>query len=179
MAKRDNIKRKQFPGQHEDEEILAVIRQFPIVLRWPLIVGLFIILISLIPWAIAYSNGYSWLNLAVYWLVAGILILIFYWLVKWISWYYSVFVLTNYRIMIIKQQGFFDRGVSELTLNNIQNVNYRMKGIKASVFKYGDVLIETLSGGGDLELTKIHYPVRFQQKILNAAHKFGSTQKSN
>ncbi|MDP4038906.1 MAG: PH domain-containing protein [bacterium] len=176
MAKRDNSKRRQFPGQHADEEILAVTRQFPLVLRWPLIWGLLIIAISLAPWAIAYSNNYNWLNLAILWMIINIIILIVYWLIRWISWYYSVYILTNYRIITIKQNGLFNREVSELTLNNIQNVNYQIKGIQASFFKFGNVIIETLSGGGDLELKKIYRPIRFQQKILNTAHKLSSTQ---
>jgi len=176
VAKRDNVKRPQFPGQHQNEEILAVVRQFPLVLRRPLIWGLVIILVSLLPWTVAYSNGYKWLNLAVGWTIIGLTFLAIYWLINWIGWYYSVYVLTSHRIIIIRQRGLFDRQVSELTLNNIQNVNYHIKGFLAAVFKFGDITIETLSGGGDLKLKTIRHPAYLQQKILDTAHKFNSTE---
>jgi hypothetical protein len=176
MTKRDNAKRKQFSGQHPDEEIIHVTRKFPIVLRKSLIWGLVIIVLTLIPWAIAYPNSYSWLNLSYIWMITGTVILTIYWFISWVSWYYSVYVLTTHRIMLIKQNGLFDREVSELTLNNIQNVNYRIKGLQASMFKYGDITIETLSGSENLILEKIHHPIRFQQQILNRAHKFSSTK---
>lgn len=177
MAKRDNVRRKQFPGQHPDEEIIHVARKFPIVLRKPLIWGLVIIVFALIPWAIAYSSSYDWLNLTYIWLVGGAVILALYWFISWVKWYYSVYILTTHRIKIINQNGLFDREVVDLTLNNIQSVNYHIKGMQAALFKYGDIIVETLSGGEDLKLEKIHHPVGFQQKIQKAAHKFSSTQQ--
>lgn len=178
MTKReDNTKQarakrhKGFAGQNKDEQIIRVEHQHPVVMRKQLIFGLIIILIVLLPWAYATGGGYEW---AVYtnWLVfAGLLILAFYWVRTWVSWYYSVYVLTSQRLMIVKQHGFFGREVSELALNNIQNVNYKIKGAQASLLGYGNITVETLSGSKPLRLKVVHKPVRLQQAILEVVRR--------
>lgn len=174
MTKRDNVKR-QFSGQHQDEEILVVVHQFPIVLRGPLLLGAIILVVSTLPWLLALSHGYSWVVWAARWLWLGLIILFFYWLRAWVSYYYSVYMLTTQRVIIHKQRGFFNRSVSELALNNIQNVNYQVKGFTAALFKFGNIMIGTLSGSGGLKLSCVHNPALLQQRIIDACHRVGST----
>ena len=144
-------------------------------MRRPLIWGMLIILAGLIPWAIAIGNLYSWASQSVLWLSFCVFVLIIYWLRTWVGWYYSVFVLTDKRIVITRQKGFFDRTVSELALNNIQNVTYSIKGIQAVMFHFGDINIQTLSGSGGFDLRIIHKPENFAKAIIDAAGLRGST----
>lgn len=176
--KRDNIKRSQFAGQHDDEQISAVVRRFPIVLRWAMIKGLLLILIGLIPWALATYYDAPWGSLAVNWLTLCLIVLVWYWLREWIGWYYSIYMLTTERLMVVSQKGFFKRSVAELSLNNIQNANYIINGFQASLFGFGDVSVETLSGGGGLRLDHVHHPADFQQQIIKAVHRFDSTHQA-
>lgn len=176
MAKSENTKqarakRRGFTGQNDEEQVISVEHRHPVVMRKQLIFGMLIILVVLLPWAYATSNAYDW---AVYtnWLVfAGLLVLAFYWVRTWVGWYYSVYVLTSQRIMIVKQQGFFGREVNELAINNIQNVNYKIKGAQASLLGYGDITVETLSGSKPLRLKTVHKPVRLQQLILEVVRR--------
>ncbi len=163
---------------YADEDIIRVTRQFPVVMRRPLIGGMLILLLGLIPWAIAVGNLYSWAGQSVIWLSICVVVLIVYWLRTWVGWYYSVFVLTDKRIVITRQKGFFDRTVSELALNNIQNVTYGIKGIQAVIFHFGDINIQTLSGSGGFDLRIIHKPEKFAKAIIRAAGLSGSTPTS-
>lgn len=172
-TKKHRAKKRAFAGQQEGEEVILVGRRFPIVLRIQLIVGMLIIVVAMLPWAIATGNNYSWLVYANWFLLFGMLVLGFYWLRTWVSWYYTIYVLTSYRIMIINQHGFFGREVSELALSNIQNVNYKIKGMQASIFGFGDVIVETLSGGEPLLLNYVHKPVKYQQAILEVIRREG------
>lgn len=174
-VKRDAPKRSQFAGQHEDEDVSAVVRRFPVVLRWALIKGMLLILVGMIPWAFAMNTGASWLGMAYNWMFVAFAALAWYWLREWVGWYYSIYLLTSNRLMVITQKGFFKRSVAELALNNIQNVNYKIDGFQASVFGYGDISVETLSGGGGFIMDHVHRPAKFQQKILNAVRAFDST----
>jgi len=176
--KRDVSKRSQFSGQHEDESVIAMARRFPVVLRWALIKGLLIILAGLIPWAVATYYDAPWQNIGTNLLIVAIVLLIWYWAREWVGWYYSIYLLTSSRLMMISQKGFFKRSVAELSLNNIQNVNYNIDGFQASMFGYGDVLIETLSGGGGFRMDHVHHPARFQQKVIKAVRAFDSTHPS-
>ncbi len=169
-SKRDRAAKRQFAGQQAGEEVQVLTRKFPVVLRRPLIYGLLIILVGMIPWAIATANAYSWEGFAIGWLLFAIAVLAFYWLRAWVGWYYSIYMITNKRLMVVTQRGFFNRLVKELALSNIQNVNYQVNGVQAAMFGYGVVEIETLSGGGGMKLGYVHHPADFQQAILRYVH---------
>lgn len=164
-------KARSFAGQHKDEQVILVERQHPIVMRRQLIFGMLIILVGILPWAWATATVSDFTWVANWFLLLALAILAFYWLRTWVGWYYSVYVLTSSRIMIVQQRGFFSREVSELSLHNIQNVNYKITGLQASLFGYGNIVVETLSGGKPLRLRKVPKPVRLQQAILEVIHR--------
>src|SRR5579884_4266890 len=110
--------RKEHSGNFDNEEIIRVNRQFPIVMRRPLIYGMLILVVGLLPWAFAFGNMYSWAEQAAWWLILCVIILALYWLRTWVGWYFTVFVLTDKRVVMTRQKGLFDRTVSELALNN-------------------------------------------------------------
>lgn len=171
--KRERIK-KRVSITADDEHVITVSRQFPIVLRRPLIFGMFLLLLAVIPWSIAYGSGYDWVNYTYAWMCLVAVFLIVYWVRTWVGWHYSVYVLTTKRIMIVKQNGFFTREVADLALNNIQNVNYKIKGVQGAMFGFGTLKIETLSGGGGFSLRYVHKPAALQQDIMKAVHAHGA-----
>jgi uncharacterized membrane protein YdbT with pleckstrin-like domain len=168
--KKDRV-RKRISITSENEQVIAVERQFPIVLRRALIYGLLIVLVAIIPWVIAFGTMASWLDIAYIWMAICAGVLFMYWLRSWVGWHYSVYVLTNQRLMVVKQGGFFSRDVADLALHNIQNVNYSIKGMQAAMFGFGTLSIDTMSGAGSLRLRYVHKPARFQKLIMAAVHK--------
>lgn len=176
--KRDRVK-KRISITASDEEVLAVIRQYPIVLRRPLIWGMILILVGLLPWTIAEGNNLSWKPYAIGWMIFIVLCLIIYWLRSWISWHYSVYVLTDQRIMVVRQSGFFTREVADLALHNIQNVNYTIRGFQGALFRIGKLKIETLSGGGDLELEYVYKPAILQKQIMDEVYRSSNNPKKS
>ena len=181
--KRERVK-KRISITDEDEQIVTITRQFPIILRRPLIFGLLIVLVGISPWTIAYGLNTSWLGIANIWLLVSAVFLLIYWIRAWVGWHYSVYVLTTHRVLIVKQSGFFSREVADLALHNIQNVNYAIKGIQGSLFGFGTVRIDTLSGSGSLRLKYVYKPAKLQKQIMDAVHRYsgspkqGSTKKS-
>ena len=180
-SKRETAHQERAAGDFENEDVLRVVRQFPIVMRHPLIWGMLLILVAMVPWSIAFGNAYSWVDYSYGWMLAIVLILLFYWLRTWVGWYYSIYVLTEKRIVVTTQKGFFSRSVSELALNNIQNVTYAQEGLQAAIFHFGSISIQTLSGSGGFDLKYIHHPERFARAIIKASGitTSGSTEKSD
>ena len=176
--KRERVK-KRVSITNEDEEVITVVRQFPVVLRRPLIFGLFILLLAEVPWAIAYGTGAEWLNISYIWMAICGVFLIAYWLRCWVGWHYSVYILTNQRIMVVKQNGFFTREVADLALHNVQNVNYAIKGIQGALFGFGKLNVDTLSGSGALQLEYVHKPAKLQKQIMEEVHKTTKKAKSD
>lgn len=91
-----------------------------------------------------------------------------YWLFVWIGafgiftdYYLDHWVITNHRIMSIDQQGFFDRKVSSLHLNRIQDVMTDIEGLLGELFGFGTLSVET--AGDDASRFRTH-------GIANAKH---------
>src|SRR4051812_21458712 len=108
---------KQFPGQHDGEEVEFLFRQHPLVMRKALIGGLLLILVGVLPLDFpqvysseALSSFFVKLALFVPLLVLGV------WFYRWVGWFYTLYIVTDRRILEIKQKGFFNRKVDEWQL---------------------------------------------------------------
>lgn len=178
MRKRDRSKARA-PEHDEEEyqspEVIFVERQFPIVLRWPLIWGLVFILVGMTPWSISTANSYDWQPLGVQWMMIVGVVLLIYWAYHFVGWYFTVLILTTQDITFVRQRGLFHRQVSSLTLNNVQSVNYKVPGMQGALFKFGDIYIDTLSGTGNMKLKTYYKPARLQEEILDAMENYSST----
>jgi uncharacterized membrane protein YdbT with pleckstrin-like domain len=171
---------KQFPGQHDDEIVEIVFHQHPLVMRKALIGGLFIIVFAVLPFDFPQIYNVEWLPRILMYLMLGIVGFVFLmWFYRWVGWYYTVFIVTNQRILVIKQRGLFNRKVDEWQLDGISNVNYSIGGFQAVLFGYGDIVARTYIG--DLEMKTIHKPAEIHAQLVNAVRQAGggSTQPSN
>ena len=150
---------KQFESQHDDEEIILVFRQHPVVMRRGLVWLLIFWVAGLLPFS--YYFDQRW---ALYMLISGTalgLVAMFY---AWISWYFTLHILTNQRFLQMKQQGLFKRTVVDLGLDKIQNINYQIAGIQETLLGFGTIIIQTFVG--DLVLKYIHHPAKIQAQII-------------
>jgi hypothetical protein len=156
---------KPFPGQHDGESVELVFRQHPVVMRYYLIYGLLAILVAVTPlliWPLS--------NLAIEAALGAPLLVLLYWFYHWIGWFYSIYVVTNERIIEIKQSGLFNRRVTEFGLDKIQNVNYHITGLEAVVLHYGNITVQTYVG--DLEMKKIHKPVHVHKEMVDIIRRY-------
>jgi len=151
---------KYFEDQLDDEEVLYVFRKHPIVMRKGLILGMFGPLIGVLPATFKPELGFGWFFGGL--LLGCVLGLILYF-PSWLSWYFSVIVVTNQRFIQIHQKGFFSRSVSDLTLNHIQSMNYKIEGLEETLLGFGTIVIQTYMG--DVELHHVHHPAKTQKKI--------------
>jgi uncharacterized membrane protein YdbT with pleckstrin-like domain len=168
--------RKLFPGQHEGEVVELVFRQHPVVMRKALIFGLFGVLVAMVPLLIWSSTALvtndALYDISVKVAFGGFAAVFLYWIYRWVGWFYSVYIVTNERIVEVKQDGFFNRRVSEFGLDKIQNVNYHIGGFQAVLFKYGDITAQTYVG--DLVMSTIHHPVHIHEQIVDVVRRFGT-----
>ncbi len=177
---------KQFPGQHEGEEVLFVFRQHPLVMRSSLIFGLLVIVLAVLPFDFPQIYTVEWLSGLLMKVLIFVVIAVFLsWFYRWVGWYYTLYIVTDRRILAIKQKGLFDRKVDEWQLDGISNVNYHIGGFQAVLFGFGDITARTYIG--DLEMRKIHKPAEVHSQLVDAVRRAGggatmrsgSTQEGN
>jgi hypothetical protein len=81
--------------------------------------------------------------------------------------YFNCLLVTNQRVILIKQKGFFDRQVMEVEYQKIQDVSYHYQGMFQTVFHYGNLKIQVLSSETVIKAEKIPQPEQIQDLIKN------------
>jgi hypothetical protein len=150
---------KYFADQFDDEDVLFVFRKHPIVMRKGLIFAMLAVLLGTVPSLIKPEYSVYFIGLACG-LILGILLI----LPSWIGWYFSVFIITDQRLIQITQKGLFHRSVVDMGLNQIQMVNYEIDGLQATLLGFGTIVMQTFVG--DLVIHEIHHPAEIQKKLL-------------
>ncbi len=146
-AESDGKPQKYFADQLDDEEVLFVFRKHPVVMRKGLVFGLLGPLVGVIPAAVRPELGFGWF-------FAGLLG----------AWFYSVFIVTDQRLIQITQRGLFRRSVVDLGLNKIQSLNYEVSGLQPTLLGYGTILVQTYMG--DLVIHDVHHPANIYKQLI-------------
>ncbi|HSX47559.1 MAG TPA: PH domain-containing protein, partial [Patescibacteria group bacterium] len=138
--------------------------------RKGLVLGLLGPLIGIIPAAVNPSVGFS-----VFFggLGLGFLLGLLVFSPSWIGWHFSVFIVTDQRFIQITQKGLFHRSVADLSLSQIQSVNYDISGFQETLLGFGTINMQTYVG--DLNIHDVHHPAKVQKKILSILRKEGVT----
>lgn len=82
------------------------------------------------------------------------------------KYFLNAWVLTNRRIVDIKQRGFFNREVSSLFLNRVQDVTTDVVGLIPSVLSIGDIKVQTAGEDVDFVMHGIPRPEEMRDSIL-------------
>ncbi len=160
MVKKHTSGKKYFEDQFDDESVLLVFRKHPIVMRRGLVLGCLGPLIGVLPAAAKPELGFGAFFGG---LGVGVLLGMLMFFPSWISWYYSVFVVTDQRLIQITQKGLFSRSVVDLGLAKIQSTNYQIRGLQATLLGFGTIVLQTYMG--DLVVHEVYHPAKVIKKI--------------
>jgi len=149
----------EFKGQYEGEEVLMVFRKHPVVMRKGLILFMIAILLGTIPSFITPELSYFYLGIS-----AGVVVGLLLAFPSWVYWYFSIYIVTDQRLVQITQKGFFHKKVVDLAINQIQMVNYEVAGIQETLLGFGTIMIQTFVG--DLVIHNVHKPEHIQHELL-------------
>lgn len=170
----------RLPNQIPDEKIVKVLRRdFFILFKKSL---LFVVL-SIMPIFFFGIMLYSYPNLLQGDISYPIIIVgasayyLFVWLFfffSFIDYYLDIWIITNERIIDIRQEGFFSRTIAEQRLSKVQDVMSTSKGFSPTVLKYGDVNIQTAGAEQRLLLSEVPNPDGVRSiisKLVEEKHK--------
>lgn len=161
---------KQFKGQHEDEIVMLMFRKHPVVMRKGLIFSMVGLLLGTVPSLINPVMSWLWLGLA-----GGLLLSVIIIFPYWISWYYTMFILTNERYIQMTQKGLFHRSVSDLSIKQVQSLNYQVAGLEQTVLGFGTIVMQTYLG--DIVIHDIHHPEKTVSEISEILMEYGNLQE--
>ena len=161
--------------QHPGENVVFTLRRHPFTFLKP--VGLFVVML-LLPFAVRdFFFGGQLPEVSSELLLIGIKLLAsVYFLSIWLifltqftDYYLDVDIITNDRIIDIEQTSLFGRSISELDLTRVQDVHSEIKGIIASFFNYGLVVVQTAAEHENFVFKQVPNPHGVRQRILELA----------
>lgn len=158
-------KPKHFKEQFDEEEVKLVFRKHPIVMRKGLILFMFAILLGVIPAFIKPTYGYLFGGLGAGF-VLGLILLFPY----WVKWYFSVYIMTDMRF-IQQSRSLFQTNVVDLSLEQVQMINYQIVGIQETLMGFGTIILQTYVG--DLVIKDVHHPAKIQKKMVHILRELG------
>jgi hypothetical protein len=174
MPKKEHTSKKHFDDQFDDEEVLFVFRKHPLIMRKGILIGMICMLVGpLYTLILTYARPENSPSMTFFFMSLLIsmgigLIFVFPY---WIGWYYSLFIVTDQRLIQITQKGLFHRSVVDLGLQQIQMVNYQISGLQQTLLGFGTIMMQTYVG--DLVIHDIHQPAKIQKKLLNILRQEG------
>ncbi len=176
---------KLFESQLDNERVYLVLREHPILLFSKLGFICFLALMG-----IAGYFGYTYLGsslwgdtftkflqylFSLYYLgltLGALLVFIFY--------YLSLQIITDIRMVDVDQHALFGRKVTEIQIENIEEVTSHTTGFIATVFNYGNVLVQTSGSLAEFEFNHVAHPEHVKKLILDLyeqrRHQIGQTK---
>jgi hypothetical protein len=82
-----------------------------------------------------------------------------------VTWRMSIFAVTQRRLIVVRQKGLSDRRVIELPFSKIHEVAYQVKGMWATLCRYGTLLVESAGSDEPIEMEKVAHPRRVQELV--------------
>ncbi len=159
-----------FEGQRSDENVVLTRRQHPWVLSRTGLIVVAIIFVSLVP--LLLPGGGKGLKL-IEW---GVAIAAIIGLVRLYMWWHTIYVVSDHRVIGVEQKKLLLRQVSEVPLENVQNITHVKQGFGPNVFDFGDLQIQTSGSKVAMEISSVDNPLEVQQTILEAARKLKKPQ---
>lgn len=162
---------KLFPTQKENEQVFLLLRRhwFTYLIFWFLAIISTLPLIIFIFWWMLNPESIDseWSALLVILISSYILGLFAVLLYGFIDYYLDIYIVTDRRIVDIKQNGFFKREISELHLHQVQDVNAKVNGLFPTLFHYGEVFIQTAGEAENFIFHSIPHPYSISKTIID------------
>jgi Bacterial PH domain len=163
--------KKYFSDQFDDEQMLLMFRKHPIVMRKEILIASVLLLLGVIPALIipTYAVFFGGLGIGFF----SAFLVMFY---AWIGWHFTVYIVTDQRLMQISQKGLWKRSVVDIGLDKIQTISYEIKGLQETLFGFGTIVIQTYVG--ELVIHDVHHPRHIQKKMSHLLRELGVTVSS-
>lgn len=85
----------------------------------------------------------------------------------WVLYYLNIQVVTDMRIVDVDQVGLFSHTVSELHIENIEDVTSETNGLFGTIFNFGNVFVQTAGARERFEFDNVPNPAAIEKLLLD------------
>lgn len=151
-----------FAQQEKDEKIELLLRQHAIVnIPWIGVVVLSLFLPSLVGaldslFGLGLVDRFPEVFLGIF--IVWFLVITGYAIESFLHWYFNIYIVTNMHLVDINFRSLLSRDITESKLSDIQSISSKVQGVLASIFHYGDVIVETAAERQNISFLKVPKP---------------------
>jgi hypothetical protein len=172
----------RLPHQMPDEKIIRILHRDVFIAFKKVL--LFIVLLMLpILVMLVLGDSFSALEEGSVISIISILAFSIYLLFIWLLFFFSiidylldVWVITDKRIIDVRQNGFFSRTISEQMLTKVQDISSDIHGFFPTVFKYGNLTVQTAAENNKINFEEISDPEVVRDLLIRMC---GSEEKNH
>jgi hypothetical protein len=146
--------------------MMLLFRKHPVVMRRAIVVASVALLLGTLPALVKPTFTVFFGGLGLGFLLA--FLIMFY---SWISWNFTVFIVTNLRLIQITQKGLWTRSVVDIGLDKIQTVSFEVRGMQETMLGFGTIVIQTYVG--ELVIHDVHHPKKIQKRMSEILRELG------
>lgn len=173
-----NSLQNSIEGIQDGEQKVCEIRKHPfgiILLYIEVVLGLAAglgLLYFLLPQFITDGNRHQLNNLLLLAVAGSVAVTLIILLLAGVIYNQSYLIVTDRNVTQVLQKGLFNRQVSELSMANIEDVTAAQKGIFATLFNYGKLVIETAGEQNNFIFTYCPRPNYYGKILLDARQRY-------
>lgn len=162
-----------FPGQHEGERVILVLRRHPFVffltvVYFALLTLVPIVIRLLVPADVTPAPGGIFHGLLILAVSAYYLSLWLFFLFAWVDYYLDLWIVTDERIVNIEQAGLFNRTIAEQRIIRVQDATSEVKGLLPTFLNYGHVFVQTAGERARFVFEQVPYPDLVKKVVIKA-----------
>lgn len=160
---------ENFLSQQTIEDEPRLIRRHILDLLLPFIWSLLMLIPVALSFLVFNTFGLleSSLGLLGIWLFGGLYIMfvLSFFMTEWIFWYQDAWIITHDRLIDIQIVSLFNRRMSQISFNQIQDVRVEIQGYLQNIFNYGTVLVQSAGHQSFFQLNAIPRPTEIASEI--------------
>lgn len=157
--------RFNFDSQERHEHILLVLRQHPISQVKKILAGLVLMFVPLLLSSIGVTSllpGSYQMSILIMWAIMTF----GYYFSIFLTWFFSVYIITDERIIDVDFYSLIHKDVSSAKLDRIEDTSAVTGGAIQSMFDFGTVSIQTAGATVQIDFENVPHPARIT-KLLN------------
>ncbi|MCH7951603.1 PH domain-containing protein [Patescibacteria group bacterium] len=154
-----------FETQDREEKIILLLRRHVITNIGWVLTALFLFVVPAF-WSFVPLVGFFPTRFQIVIIVMWYLLVTAYIFEHFLSWYYNVHIITDERIVDVDFHSLLYKEVSDMKIDNIQDVTFVMGGALRSLLNYGTVYIQTAGQRREFDFDDVPRPDRVA-KVLN------------
>ncbi len=172
-----DLTKLKLPDLEKDERVITIVWHHWFVFFKELVglALLFVLPFILIPFVVSMFIGQNIevggapTNLVVFFSAFWALVIWNVLFTRWTDFYYDVWIITNWRIIDIDQQGLFRRNISSiLNLDHIQDIQTTVVGIIKTVLDYGNIEVQTAAAKREFIFEDVAHPRQVEKMVRDA-----------